>query len=505
MAMMIVSYLLVAFFCLAAGTFCGLILGRRLRSELPAGTGEPQSVAREVLRRVQGVTERIAHDVSTHRSAVREVDDQLHAVDVERDGVETVVELVSELVERNDVIQRKLADAESKLDQLTEQITAQHVESRTDSASGCPNRVAFDEELAQRHEAFMQHQEPFCVVLLEIDRLAEVDERNGAGAADDAVRHVGRTLRRLARASDLVARFGPHEFALIMPHMTMTQAKHAADAIRQAIATHPLVTAVGDLRLTASVGVVDAMPYEECHQLVQRAGATLYAAKKGGGDRVCWHDGTAIHSIEPGPDFGGDRTEPRRPHTTHDTVPLDDGNAAVVELGTCAAGESETPFDRELVQNLPSKTSFCQEVRRRLAESQRGGAAVSVFLARLDNMEELTRQYGMRAAELALATLANLVRGLVREMDTLARYEPESFGLLMPGATQQHVRGVCERLRRAADETSITLHGATIRLDVSLAGTEAREGEEMAALLGRLEHDLEESGRAAAAPPGCSN
>ena len=491
MIITIVSYVLVAVFCLGTGAFLGFVLGRSIRAALPPGSGtEQQSVAREVLRRVQGVTERITQDVNSHSTAVRQVDDRLHEVDVERDGVETIVGLVSELTEKNDVIQRKLADAESKLDHLMEQINAQHVESRTDAVSGCANRAAFDEEFRQRHERFVEHDEPFCLVLLDVDTSSTLIEPHGDDASDETMRIVGRALRRLARAGDFVARYSVREFAVIMPQMTMIQAKHAADAIRQAVATQAVPMAGRAVPLSASLGIVDALPYEESHQLLQRLGATLYAAKKAGGNLVCWHDGTEIHSIGKPPESNQKPPLGPSPNISSDRVEFDDGASAEIRMGTCSGSDAPLPFDADLAQNLPSKTSFCQEVRRRLAEQQRGGATLSVFLVRLNNFEAIAREHGARVAQLALNTLANLVHSSVRDMDTLARYESDSFGVLMPGATREHIRGICDRVERAAEETTISVHNTTVHLDVAATGTTAEETEEMAGLLQRVEKEL---------------
>jgi diguanylate cyclase (GGDEF)-like protein len=86
------------------------------------------------------------------------------------------------------------------------------------------------------------------------------------------------------RPTDLVARFGGDEFAVLLPELHIKQARQTAERIRQQIAAlspPSLPTAV-----TVSIGLADRTPDDDVATLVQRADAAMYDAKEAGRNRV---------------------------------------------------------------------------------------------------------------------------------------------------------------------------------------------------------------------------
>ncbi|MEA2635853.1 MAG: hypothetical protein QOH92_2620 [Chloroflexota bacterium] len=86
---------------------------------------------------------------------------------------------------------------------------------RTDPLTGLANRRAFERELEQRLAAALP--EPFCVIMLDVDGLKQVNDARGHAAGDAVLKRVASVLTANLRAVDVVTRWGGDEFVLLMP------------------------------------------------------------------------------------------------------------------------------------------------------------------------------------------------------------------------------------------------------------------------------------------------
>ncbi len=87
----------------------------------------------------------------------------------------------------------------------------------TDALTGLANRVTFERMLELEIARAIRQESQVSVLLFDVDDFAGINDRAGAQAADDVLRHVAATLADQVRLVDTVARFGPDEFALIAP------------------------------------------------------------------------------------------------------------------------------------------------------------------------------------------------------------------------------------------------------------------------------------------------
>ncbi len=159
----------------------------------------------------------------------------------------------------------------------------------TDPLTGLPNRRHFEDALRMELARVDRHGGGCGVVMLDVDFFKNYNDRNGHVAGDEALREIGRVLRRHLRAHDQAARVGGEEFAFIMPDTNKQEALRVLERLRAIVAGHPFPgseTQPGG-RLTVSVGVAccpeDSSDYEG---LLRSADAALYAAKNRGRNRV---------------------------------------------------------------------------------------------------------------------------------------------------------------------------------------------------------------------------
>ena len=157
-----------------------------------------------------------------------------------------------------------------------------HRQSRSDALTGLANRLAFDTVLADMAAA----EEPFALVLFDLDRCKQVNDVHGHAAGDDVLRTIGARLSSLVEGADLLARLGGDEFALLsttrVDRDTLTAlARRCIAAIEQ-----PILITGESVRVGVSLGIVPSgdlgLPPAT---LMGAADAALYRAKSRPGSR----------------------------------------------------------------------------------------------------------------------------------------------------------------------------------------------------------------------------
>jgi diguanylate cyclase (GGDEF)-like protein len=149
-----------------------------------------------------------------------------------------------------------------------------------DSLTGLLNRQAFDEQLQAELARGARSRQPTALIVADIDRFKEINDRFGHAAGDAALRVVGETARRTARRTDCLARIGGDEFAAILPQTGAEEALLLAERLREAIA---LSRRPGEPALTMSLGVAEMTQDGLTPELLTRSADTaLYEAKKRG-------------------------------------------------------------------------------------------------------------------------------------------------------------------------------------------------------------------------------
>ena len=130
----------------------------------------------------------------------------------------------------------------------------------------------------------------FGLVYVDIDHFKQINDGFGHASGDRVLGGVAQLLRQLVRASDVVARLGGDEFVLILVGADEATSLRLAERVRERIELLPLVGSGPEapLSCTASIGVVSSARYPEAgaEELLRRADEAMYAAKKGGRNRV---------------------------------------------------------------------------------------------------------------------------------------------------------------------------------------------------------------------------
>jgi diguanylate cyclase (GGDEF)-like protein len=118
----------------------------------------------------------------------------------------------------------------------------------TDPLTGCASLDALDRRLTEEFERARRYGLSFSVVLLDIEGLAQVNERYGMEAGDRTLADLGAILQREIRGPDFVARYGGDEFALVLPETSLEGARRSIDRVRNRIAQHAFMGLLADDR-----------------------------------------------------------------------------------------------------------------------------------------------------------------------------------------------------------------------------------------------------------------
>lgn len=158
--------------------------------------------------------------------------------------------------------------------------------SETDTLSRLLNRRGFEQRAASAIERSAEQGVPLSLVLADLDRFKEINDSFGHAAGDRAIAAFAACLRDHLTPSQVAARIGGEEFAVLLPAAEVSVARLFAESVRTAFSTGPVEGLPSAGRLTASFGVAELQPGEDCPGLMRRADAALYEAKRNGRDRV---------------------------------------------------------------------------------------------------------------------------------------------------------------------------------------------------------------------------
>ncbi len=166
-----------------------------------------------------------------------------------------------------------------------------------DALTGLANRRSFEEAL-ERAVNRATRGVASHLLLLDIDRLKAHNDTYGHAAGDQVLVNAALMLRRLIRASDLPARIGGDEFAILLEDSTPEEACAIAERIRSVAAESGFVDGGHETGLGFSCGVAAVEASVDSRGVMERVDAALYAAKAAGRNRVTVWD-ARLHTSDP--------------------------------------------------------------------------------------------------------------------------------------------------------------------------------------------------------------
>ena len=150
------------------------------------------------------------------------------------------------------------------------------------------NKRAFETNIEREVSRSHRYRRPLSLLLFDIDHFKNINDQCGHLAGDAVLRQLAALVSANIRREDLVARVGGEEFALIVPELALDQGRWVAEKLRTLIESTPCRFDDATIPMTVSFGVAElgATPPMGHTELYQNADVQLYAAKRGGRNRV---------------------------------------------------------------------------------------------------------------------------------------------------------------------------------------------------------------------------
>lgn len=174
-------------------------------------------------------------------------------------------------------LQAQLRNAQHRAEQLAHE----------DTLTGLANRRALFALAQSAIEQARRLGHPIALIGLDADHFKRVNDQHGHAAGDAVLKALAATLRSMTRASDICARVGGEEFAIVLPGTDLAAATELAERLRQAIANLRVEYQGKQLLLTCSFGVTASnQGAASLEQLLSVADIATYRAKREGRNRV---------------------------------------------------------------------------------------------------------------------------------------------------------------------------------------------------------------------------
>ena len=161
------------------------------------------------------------------------------------------------------------------------------LQSDTDELTGLMNMRAFYQALGRHEQRSRRTKQPFSILMVDLDNLKAINDSNGHGAGDEAIRAVATAISGSVRERDVVARYGGDEFVALLPSTPLSAACRAGERIVKQVEGALIGGQDNQIAITVSIGVATYPTMAtETETLLQCADKALYESKRAGRNRI---------------------------------------------------------------------------------------------------------------------------------------------------------------------------------------------------------------------------
>lgn len=192
------------------------------------------------------------------------------------DGRKVRIEVATNITDRK-LMEEELRAAHLKAEMLAD----------TDMLTGLNNRRSFFNLGKQILHQAKRNSTQVALIMFDLDYFKQINDRYGHAAGDEALVSIARVAEKEIRSSDVLARIGGEEFAVLMPQAALEQALTLAERLSQAFSVNPILVDGQKIYCTASFGISAlSTPEHTLDTLIADADKALYVAKNSGRNQI---------------------------------------------------------------------------------------------------------------------------------------------------------------------------------------------------------------------------
>ena len=159
--------------------------------------------------------------------------------------------------------------------------------SRIDALTGLFNRRYFLEVSTRELIRAKRYNHALSLLMIDVDHFKSINDTFGHHAGDQVLRSIGSICQKILRCNDIMGRIGGEEFSILLIEANITEAKLFAGRFLREISKNPVVTDMGKIFFTVSIGVAkDNEQILNVEDLMKKADIALYRAKGNGRNMV---------------------------------------------------------------------------------------------------------------------------------------------------------------------------------------------------------------------------
>lgn len=155
-----------------------------------------------------------------------------------------------------------------------------------DPLTGLLTRAYLDERLPSLLARSARKGRTSSALFVDVDRFKRINDRFGHAAGDEVLRELARLLLYDLREREVCIRYGGDEILVILEGADERHAATVAERLRKTLESHDWTRLASGLAVTVSCGIAERQPREPVGAWLERADGALYAAKRGGRNRV---------------------------------------------------------------------------------------------------------------------------------------------------------------------------------------------------------------------------